>query len=125
MKKMLLCVALACCASSLMLAQSSDTKGKGSTRSVTGCLQKTSEANEFLLLGNDGSSWEVKSDAVTLADHVGHQVTATGVVSHAKAHDMKEDTKDMAHDAGMDKHNAEHGHMKITDLQMVSTTCSK
>lgn len=125
MKKMLLCVALACCASAFMLAQSSDTKGKGSTRSVTGCLQKTSEANEFLLLGNDGSSWEVKSDAVTLADHVGHEVTATGTVSHAKAHDMKEDSKDMAHDAGMDKHNAEHGHMKVTDLQMVSTSCSK
>lgn len=125
MKKILLGLALACLTSSLMLAQSSDTKDKDSTRTVTGCLQKTSHANEFLLLGNDGSSWEVKSDAVTLADHVGHEVSATGVVSHATAHNMKEDTKDMAHDAGMDKHNSEHGHMKITDLQMVSTSCSK
>jgi len=49
----------------------------------------------------------------------------TGVVSHAKAHNMKEDTKDMAHDAGMKKENTEHGHLKVTDVKMVSDSCSK
>ena len=46
-------------------------------------------------------------------------------VAHATAHNMKEDTKDMAHDAGMKKDTTEHGHLKVTDLQMVSESCSK
>lgn len=125
MKKILLCLALASFTSVWTLAQNSDTKDKDSTRTVTGCLQKTSNANQYLLIADDGSSWNVRSDTVSLADHVGHEVTATGVVSHSTAHNMKEDTKDMAHDAGVEKHNSEHGHMKVTDVQMVSNTCSK
>ena len=100
-------------------------KDKDSTRTVTGCLQKTSHANEFLLLANDESSWNVRSDTVSLGEHVGHTVSATGVVSNSTAHNMKEDAKDVAHDSGMKKHNAEHGHMKVTDVQMVSTSCSQ
>jgi len=56
---------------------------------------------------------------------VGHTITATGVVSHAKLHNMKEDTKEMAKDSGMKKSNAEHGHMKITEVKMVSDSCQK
>jgi hypothetical protein len=122
MRNLLLCLVLACMACAWTVAQDKD---KDSTRTVTGCLQKTDHAKEFLLIGNDGSSWEVRSNAVSLADHVGHTVNATGVVSNSTAHNMKEDTKDMAHDAGIKKHNAEHGHMTITDLQMVSHSCSQ
>jgi hypothetical protein len=122
MRNLLLCLVLACMACAWTVAQDKD---KDATRTVTGCLQKTDHANEFLLIGNDGSSWEVRSNAVSLADHVGHTVNATGVVSNSTAHNMKEDTKDMAHDAGIKKHNAEHGHMTITDLQMVSHSCSQ
>jgi hypothetical protein len=67
----------------------------------------------------------VRSSAVSLAEHVGHTVSATGVVSNAMAHNMKEDTKDMAHDTGMKKDNKEHGHLKVTDVKMVSDSCSK
>jgi hypothetical protein len=122
MRNVLLCLVLACMACAWTMAQDKD---KSSTRTVTGCLQKTGDANEFRLVGNDGSTWEVRSSAVSLADHVGHQVSATGVVSNSTAHNMKEDTKDMAHDTGIKKHNAEHGHMTITDLQMVSHSCSQ
>jgi len=122
MRNLLLCLVLACMACAWTVAQDKD---KSSTRTVTGCLQKTGDANEFRLVGNDGSTWEVRSSAVSLADHVGHQVSATGVVSNSTAHNMKEDTKDMAHDTGIKKHNNEHGHMTITDLQMVSHSCSQ
>jgi len=47
------------------------------------------------------------------------------VVSNSTAHNMKEDTKDMAHDTGIKKHNAEHGNLKVTDVQMVSDSCSR
>jgi hypothetical protein len=38
-------------------------------------------------------------------------------------HNLKEDAKDAAHDAHMKKSDSEHGHMKITDVQMVSESC--
>jgi transcriptional antiterminator Rof (Rho-off) len=125
MKNLFLSLVLVCSASAWLVAQSNDTNDKSATRTITGCLQKTSHNNEYLLVGNDGSTWEVRSDAVALADHVGHEVAATGVVSNSTAHNMKEDTKEMAHDAGINKHDHEHGHMRITDLQMVSHSCSK
>jgi len=125
MKKLMLCLLLACVSSAWMLAQDSDTKGKSDTRTVTGCLQKTSHQNKFLLVANDGTSWKVHSSTASLADHVGHTITATGTVSNPTAHNMKEDTKDMAHDTGMKKDNSEHGSLTVTDVQMVSESCQK
>lgn len=127
MKKLILCMLLACVSSVWMLAQesSNDAKGKENTRTETGCLQKTSHADQFLLVANDGSSWNLKSDSVSLGEHVGHTITVTGAVSNSTAHNMKEDTKDMAHDSGMKKNNEEHGRLNVTDVQMVSDSCSK
>ncbi len=107
---------------------SSDSNSKSKTRTITGCLSKgdnSASSNEYLLTANDGSSWEVRSDTVSLAKHVGHTVTATGVVSHNTMHNLKEDTKEMAHDTGMKKSDTEHGHMTITELRHVSSTCQK
>jgi hypothetical protein len=56
-----------------------------------------------VLNGNDGSTWEVKSDQVALADHVGHTVKVKGVVSNVTMHNMKEETKAAAASAGMKK----------------------
>jgi len=107
------------------VAEDSSSKGKSDTRAITGCLSQGDSAKEFNLKADDGSTWEVRSSTVSLADHVGHKITATGVVSNATAHNMKEDTKDMAHDAGVTKENNEHGHLKVTAIQMVSDSCSK
>ena len=60
---------------------------------------------------------------MALAEHVGHTVTATGVVSNATAHNMKEDAKDAAQDSGMKKTDAEHGHLTVTEVKMVSDSC--
>ena len=126
MRNLLLCLVLACTASVWVMADdSSDTKGKSDTRTITGCLSQGDNAKEFNLRANDGSTWEVRSSNVSLAEHVGHTVTATGVVSNATAHNMKEDTKDMAHDTGMKKDTTEHGHLTVTDVQMVSDSCSR
>lgn len=106
----------------------SDTHSKSKTRTITGCLSKgdnSASSNEYLLTANDGSTWEVRSDSVDLAKHLGHTVSATGTVDHNTMHNMKEDTKAMGHDTGMSKNNTEHGHLTITDLQHVSASCSK
>jgi hypothetical protein len=53
----------------------------------------------------------VRSSKVALAEHVGHTVTATGVVSNAAMH---KDAKDAAKDSGMKTSDDEHGHLKAT-----------
>ena len=52
------------------------------TRTLTGCLQKGDDANEYKLTTAKGATWEIKSDTVKLGDHVAHTVTITGVVSN-------------------------------------------
>jgi hypothetical protein len=95
------------------------------TRTLTGCLQKSDDANEYKLTTAKGGTWEIKSDSLKLEDHVGHSVTITGVVSNAKMHGVKEDAKAEAKEHGMGKHSTEHGHMTVTNLSMVSDTCKK
>jgi hypothetical protein len=114
--KLFLCVVLAGCTFGFA-------KEKADVRDITGCLSKGDSAKEFLLTGTDGSTWEVRSSNVALAEHVGHTVTATGVVSNAKMHNMKEDAKDAAKDSGMKKTDEEHGHLTITKVKMVSDSC--
>ena len=113
---LVLCVILAACAFGVA-------KEKADVRDVTGCLAKGDSAKEFVLTGNDGSTWEVRSSKVDLAEHVGHTVTATGVVSNAAMHNLKEDAKEAAKDSGMKKDDSEHGHLKATAVKMVSESC--
>ncbi len=122
--RLMLCVVLAGLTSVWAMAQDTETKSKGDVRSITGCLSKGDSANEYLLTGTDGSTWEIHgNNAVDLASHVGHTIEAKGAVSNAKMHNMKEDAKDAAQDSGMKKSNTEHGHLKVTDVRMVSETC--
>jgi hypothetical protein len=122
--RLLLGVVLAGLTSAWAIAQDTDAKSKGEVRSITGCLSKGDSNNEFVLTGNDGSTWEVRSNnSVDLASHVGHTIEAKGVVSHAKMHNMKEDAKDAAKDSGMKKNSSEHGHLKVTDVRMVGESC--
>src|ERR1700726_2179862 len=102
--RLLLCVVFAGLTSAWALAQDTDAKSKGDVRSITGCLSKGDSANEYLLTGTDGSTWEVHgNNSVNLAHHVGHTIKAKGVVTNAKMHNMKEDAKDAAQDSGMKK----------------------
>jgi hypothetical protein len=94
------------------------------TRTLSGCLQKGEDANEYKLTTKSGGTWEIKSDSVKLEEHVGHAVKVTGVVSHYKEHAMKEDAKEEMKEHGMDKDAKEHGHMTVTNLTMVSDACS-
>ena len=95
------------------------------TRTLTGCLQKSDDANEYKLTTSKGATWEIKSDTVKLEEHVAHTITITGVVSNATLHGVKEDTKAEAKEHGIDKDSTEHGHMTVTYLKMVSDSCSK
>ena len=95
------------------------------TRTLSGCLQKGDDANEYKLTTAKGGTWEIKSDSIKLGDHVGHTVTITGVVSNAELHGMKEDAKAEAKEHGVDKDSTEHGHIAVTNLKMISDSCKK
>ncbi|HZQ71184.1 MAG TPA: hypothetical protein VFA68_21845 [Terriglobales bacterium] len=124
MSSLMLCLVLGLLSACVAFAQEQTSdQSKSDVRTITGCVSKGDSADEFLLTGEDGSTWEVRSSAVSLVNHVGHKVTATGVVSNPTMHNLKEDAKDAAHDAHMKKSETEHGHMKITDVQMVSESC--
>ena len=91
-------------------------------RTLTGCLHK--DGDDYTLTTKSGGTWELKSDAVKLAPHVGHTITITGVVSNAALHGAKEDVKGEAKEHGVGKNSTEHGHMTVTNAKMVSDSCS-
>ena len=111
--------------SGLATAQDTTKTTHKKTRTLSGCLQKGDDANEYKLTTAKGGTWEIKSDSIKLGDHVGHTVTITGVVSNAEMHGMKEDAKAEAKEHGVDKDSTEHGHMAVTNLKMVSDSCKK
>jgi hypothetical protein len=77
----------------------------GQTITATGCLtQDPKEKNEYLITGEDGKTWGLKSNAVKLSEHLNHKVTVTGKVTKGG-------------------HESEAGDVNVSDLKMVSTTC--
>jgi flagellar biosynthesis/type III secretory pathway M-ring protein FliF/YscJ len=100
--------------------QENQEKSASQTKTLTGCLQKGDQPDEFSIRGEDGKSWELRSSTVKLADHVGHQVTVTGSPTReAKAEEKKEGQVEKA--AGKE----EMGELRITSLKMVSQSCPK
>src|SRR6202795_5079337 len=77
----------------LATAQNTTKTTHKKVRTLSGCLQKGDDANEYKLTTAKGGTWEIKSDGVALGEHVGHTVRVTGVVSHATMHGAKEDAK--------------------------------
>ena len=103
-----------------LMANGQDTdKSHAKSRSITGCLQNGDNSKEYKLIAKDGGRWDLKSDSVNMSEHVGHMVKVTGVVSNATAHNMKEDIK-----GAVGKDN-ETGDLTVTNLKMVSTSCTK
>jgi hypothetical protein len=94
-------------------------------RTLTGCLSKAEGAHEYLLKADDGSTWELHSKTVKLSPHAGHTVTVTGAVRNADMHGAKEKAKDEMKEHGMDKDATEHGHLRVTNVTMVSDSCKK
>jgi hypothetical protein len=82
--------------------------------SMTGCLQKGTEPNSYMLdnvEGNGPKTIGVVSSTANLAPHVGHKIEVTGMaVPPAEAETDKSVPK------------APH-YMKLSGIKMISTTC--
>ncbi len=108
------CFALATCVFALAASAQQGEK-KAAAKTVTGCLQKGDEADEFSLTGDDGNRYDLRSSNVKLGDHVGHKVTVTGTF---KAEGYEKD-KDEAKESG----KKEAGDIQVKSLKMVSSSC--
>lgn len=93
---------------------------KAQTVTVTGCLQKGTEANGFYITGEDGKNWELSGGRVNLGEHVGHKVSLTGRAVHrSKADEAKMEAKEKA-EAG----DKEYGDLRVVSLKMIATSCT-
>ncbi|HKV77959.1 MAG TPA: hypothetical protein VJP02_07465 [Candidatus Sulfotelmatobacter sp.] len=103
-------------------------KAMSHTKTVTGCLQKGDEPDEFTITGKDGKTWGLRSSSVKLDQHVGHEVTVTGSAHReSKAEQQKEKAEQEKKEGQMENAagKEEYGDMQVTNLKMVSKTCSK
>jgi UDP-N-acetylmuramyl tripeptide synthase len=92
--------------------------GTGGKTTVTGCLQKGDEANEFSITGEDGKTYGLRSSAVDLSKHLGHKVTVTGTLK-AESYEKEKGESEEHEKKGV----AEAGDIRVTNLKMVSDTC--
>jgi len=71
---------------------------------VTGCVSQDSKDKDmFMITGEDGKAWSLKSTTVKLSSHVNHKVTVTGTAKEANA--------------------GQPGELTVANLKMVSQTC--
>ena len=106
----------------LAAAQDAKKPDKDKVRTLTGCLQKSDDAGEFNFTAKNGSTWELESELVKLADHIGHTVTITGLIKDPKLHALKEDIKEGAEKV-VGKDAKEHGRLNVTKVVHVGNTC--
>jgi hypothetical protein len=85
------------------------------TKTVTGCLQRGYEPDEFQITREDGEVWGLRSSAVPLDGDLGHKVTVSGLITH----ELKPGETKTA------SCKQESGDLRVTSLTMVSETCGK
>src|SRR5215470_18915304 len=79
---------------------------------VTGCLQKSNEAGEFSITGEEGKTWDLRSRSVKLSKHVGHKVAVTGTPYHeTRAEEAKEEKAEKNEAAEKESKEKEDAHL--------------
>ncbi|HYL16895.1 MAG TPA: hypothetical protein VEV41_27935 [Terriglobales bacterium] len=98
-----------------------------SAQTITGCLQKGDEPNEFTITDEDGKTWGLRSSKVNLGEHVGHKVTVAGSPAHESKSEEKKEKAEEKKEGKMEKaaEKQEYGDLQVSSLKMVSDSCSK
>ena len=91
------------------------TKAEGQRATVTGCLQKGDEADEFAIAGDDGKTYQLRNSAVDLSKHVNHKVTITGT--------FKTEKKEGQTAEYSQKEATEAGTIRVVSIRIVSDKC--
>jgi hypothetical protein len=93
----------------------------GGKTSVTGCLQKGDEADEFSITGESGKMYGLRSSAVELSKHVGHKVTVTGTLKPESSEKIGEREEGGA--AHQKRETGEVGDIQVMSLKMINENC--
>ena len=75
---------------------------------LIGCLQKGRAADQYLVVGEDGSTWELEGNSRKFAAHVGQSVRIAGPVVAGR---------------GLARDGAADGNLHVAKLKKVSRTC--
>jgi hypothetical protein len=86
---------------------------ENSTHTVTGCLQKSSTANIYMLTDENGKTWDLRSKTVPLGPHVGHTIAVTGTIP--------KDSKG----SGSSRDTSPQSHLLVTNPTMVRDNCEQ
>ena len=133
--KILFGVAAACA-----FAAGADAGNKGGTKTLTGCLQKGTEAGTYMLTNVTGGpaatnkDWELVGAPASLKldEHVGHKVSITGTVVGVGAAEKIEHktTTTTATDKGKTEttktsmtEESMHRHLNVSGMKHVAATC--
>ena len=82
--------------------------------SMTGCLQKGTEANTYMVTDVEGAGPKtigIVSSTANLAPHVGHKIEVTGTAVPPKEAEVDKNVPKAPH------------YMKLTAIKMISATC--
>jgi hypothetical protein len=97
--------------------------------SVTGCIQAGKKAGTFKLMGDDGTTYLLRSKTTNLSEHVGHTVTISGHVMNGETKSAG-NSGDSATATGADQNASpgnstmKHGvRFMVRSLSMVSDSC--
>jgi hypothetical protein len=114
---------------------------KSGTKTLTGCLQKGTEAGTYMLTNVTGGpeatnkDWELSGApaALKMDEHVGHKVSITGqVVGVGAAHKTEHQSTTTTTSGGTAKtettktsmsDEAMHRHLKVSSMKHVAATC--
>jgi hypothetical protein len=115
---LLLLVLITACLTAGMFAQSAG----DNSQTATGCLQQGKESGGFYLISNDNHHWELyPAKDVNLAQYVGQTVTVTGGEAHRTAAQEEKSQPYEKQETG----TMEHGDLQVSNVTVVSQTCSK
>ena len=98
----------------LALTLSAQEKKAPREHSMTGCLQKGSEPDSYMLTnveGNGPKTIGVVSSTANLAPHVGHKIEVTGVAVPASQAEAEKNVPKTEH------------YVRLSGIKMVSTSC--
>lgn len=108
-------------------------KPKAEMTTATGCVEAGKKAGTFKLIGDDGTTYMLRSKSTNLADHVGHTVTVSGRVMTGQMGNgsaAPSNSGDAANSSAADQNapadsTAKHGlsHFMVHSLTMVSDSC--
>ena len=90
---------------------------------VTGCLQSGTQPNEFAISDKDGKMWSLDSQTVKLDEHIGHQVTITGI----PVRDTMARTKGGIKEGQVEQASSTErfGDLRVTAVRMISAKCEQ